>query len=216
MSNAQIRVLLVDDHAVVRAGYHRFLEKHADIRVVAEAEDSEQGYRAFCDHRPDVSIVDLSLPGAGGLELIRRIYTRDADAAMLVFTMHDDALFALRALDAGAKGYVTKSNSPGVLVDAVMQVARKKIFLSPDITEQIALRRVTREQDPFSTLSGREFEIFRMLTEGQSIVEIGAVLCLSHKSIANYQTHIKQKLGVNSIAGLVHIAIKHGVIKVAS
>jgi two-component system, NarL family, invasion response regulator UvrY len=215
MPNEPIRVLLVDDHAVVRAGYHHFLEKHADIRVVAEAEDGEQGYREYCEHRPDVSIVDLTLPGAGGLELIRRIYTRDADVAVLVFTMHEDALFALRALDAGAKGYVTKSNPPSVLIDAVMQVARKKIFLSPDITEQIALRRVTREQDPFSALSSREFEIFRMITEGESITDISTALCLSQKSIANYQTQIKQKLNVTSIAGLVHIAIKHGVIKVA-
>ena len=110
MASSMINVMLVDDHAVVRAGYHRFLEKHADIRIVAEAENADQCYAGFCEFRPDVSIIDLSLPGTGGIELIRRILARDPDAGMLVFSMYDDALFALRALDAGAKGYVTKSS----------------------------------------------------------------------------------------------------------
>ena len=209
-----INVMLVDDHAVVRAGYHRFLEKHADIRIVAEAENADQGYAGFCEFRPDVSIIDLSLPGTGGIELIRRILARDPDAGMLVFSMYDDALFALRALDAGAKGYVTKSSAPSVLVDAVKHVASKKLFLSPDIMQQIALRRISREQDPFAALTSREFEIFRLLAKGQSIAEIGVLLNLSQKSIANYQTQIKQKLGVTSIAGLVHIAIKYNIISI--
>ena len=209
-----INVMLVDDHAVVRAGYHRFLEKHADIRIVAEAENADQGYAGFCEFRPDVSIIDLSLPGTGGIELIRRILARDPDAGMLVFSIYDDALFALRALDAGAKGYVTKSSAPSVLVDAVKHVASKKLFLSPDIMQQIALRRISREQDPFAALTSREFEIFRLLTKGQSIAEIGVLLNLSQKSIANYQTQIKQKLGVTSIAGLVHIAIKYNIINI--
>ena len=209
-----INVMLVDDHAVVRAGYHRFLEKHADIRIVAEAENADQGYAGFCEFRPDVSIIDLSLPGTGGIELIRRILARDPDAGMLVFSMYDDALFALRALDAGAKGYVTKSSAPSVLVDAVKHVASKKLSLSPDIMQQIALRRISREQDPFAALTSREFEIFRLLTKGQSIAEIGVLLNLSQKSIANYQTQIKQKLGVTSIAGLVHIAIKYNIINI--
>ncbi len=190
------------------------LEKHADIRIVAEAENADQGYAGFCEFRPDVSIIDLSLPGTGGIELIRRILARDPDAGMLVFSMYDDALFALRALDAGAKGYVTKSSAPSVLVDAVKQVANKKLFLSPDIMQQIALRRISREQDPFAALTSREFEIFRLLTKGQSIAEIGVLLNLSQKSIANYQTQIKQKLGVTSIAGLVHIAIKYNIINI--
>lgn len=214
MASSMINVMLVDDHAVVRAGYHRFLEKHADIRIVAEAENADQGYAGFCEFRPDVSIIDLSLPGTGGIELIRRILARDPDAGMLVFSMYDDALFALRALDAGAKGYVTKSSAPSVLVDAVKHVASKKLFLSPDIMQQIALRRISREQDPFAALTSREFEIFRLLTKGQSIAEIGVLLNLSQKSIANYQTQIKQKLGVTSIAGLVHIAIKYNIINI--
>ena len=214
MASSMINVMLVDDHAVVRAGYHRFLEKHADIRIVAEAENADQGYAGFCEFRPDVSIIDLSLPGTGGIELIRRILARDPDAGMLVFSMYDDALFALRALDAGAKGYVTKSSAPSVLVDAVKHVASKKLFLSPDIMQQIALRRISREQDPFAALTSREFEIFRLLAKGQSIAEIGVLLNLSQKSIANYQTQIKQKLGVTSIAGLVHIAIKYNIINI--
>ena len=214
MASSMINVMLVDDHAVVRAGYHRFLEKHADIRIVAEAENADQGYAGFCEFRPDVSIIDLSLPGTGGIELIRRILARDPDAGMLVFSIYDDALFALRALDAGAKGYVTKSSAPSVLVDAVKHVASKKLSLSPDIMQQIALRRISREQDPFAALTSREFEIFRLLTKGQSIAEIGVLLNLSQKSIANYQTQIKQKLGVTSIAGLVHIAIKYNIINI--
>lgn len=208
-----IKVLLVDDHAVVRAGYRRFLEAHADVQVVAEADSAEAGYGAFSRCRPDVSIVDLAMPGLGGLELIRRILAREPDAALLVFSMHDESLFAMRALEAGAKGYVTKGSAPEVLVEAVRQVARRKLFLSPDVMRELALRQVTREQDPVAALSAREFEIFRLLTEGQSVARIAETLSLSQKSVANYQTHIKQKLGVETTAGLVHLAIRCGIIR---
>lgn len=208
----KLKLLLVDDHAVVRAGYRRFLEQQGDVQIVAEADSAERGYQSFCDSLPDVSVIDLSMKGAGGLELIRRILSRDPDANILVFSMHEDAQFALRSMEAGARGYVTKSCPPNVIVDAVRQVAQKKIYLSPDVMQLIALRRVTQQSEPLDALSQREFEIFRLLAEGQGLAEISRALCISQKSVANYQTQIKQKLGANSATELVHIALRHGVI----
>ncbi len=208
----KLKLLLVDDHAVVRAGYRRFLEQQGDVQIVAEADGAERGYQSFCDSLPDVSVIDLSMKGAGGLELIRRILSRDPDANILVFSMHEDAQFALRSMEAGARGYVTKSCPPNVIVDAVRQVAQKRIYLSPDVMQLIALRRVTHQSEPLDALSQREFEIFRLLAEGQGLAEISRALCISQKSVANYQTQIKQKLGANSAAELVHIALRHGVI----
>lgn len=210
---AAIRVLLVDDHAVVRAGYHRLLAQGPQVQVVAEAEGAESGYAEFCAHRPDVSIVDLTLPDGGGLGLIRRIHARQSSAAVLAFSMHEDALFAMRAFQAGARGYVTKKSAPEILVEAVQQVAGGKVFLSPDIAHQLARHDVGGACDPVETLSAREFEIFGLLADGRSIAEIAATLDLSAKTVANYQTQIKAKLGIDTTAGLVHLALHRGLIR---
>jgi DNA-binding NarL/FixJ family response regulator len=205
-----IRILLIDDHAVVRAGYHRFLERSADVSVIAEAADAEEGYAQFRRHEPDISILDLSLPGAGGLTLIGRIVAHQALARVLVFSMHEDAVFAARALQAGARGYVTKSSAPETLVDAVHHVYAGRSFLSPDIAQRLALG--SGDADPLAVLSAKEFEVFRLIAEGRSLAAIAAALSLSQKTIANYQTLIKEKLGASTIAALVHVALRHGVI----
>jgi DNA-binding NarL/FixJ family response regulator len=205
-----IRILLIDDHAVVRAGYHRFLERSADVSVIAEATDAEEGYAQFRRHEPDISILDLSLPGAGGLTLIGRIVAHQALARVLVFSMHEDAVFAARALQAGARGYVTKSSAPETLVDAVHHVYAGRSFLSPDIAQRLALG--SGDADPLAVLSAKEFEVFRLIAEGRSLAAIAAALSLSQKTIANYQTLIKEKLGATTIAALVHVALRHGVI----
>jgi DNA-binding NarL/FixJ family response regulator len=205
-----IRVLLIDDHAVVRAGYHRFLERSADVRVVAEAADAEQGYAQFRQYEPDVSIVDLSMPGAGGLALTRRILAHQPLARVLVFSMHEDALFAARALQAGARGYVTKNSAPETLVEAVHQIYAGRSFLSPDIAQRLALG--GGDADPLAVLSAKEFEVFRLIAEGHSVAAIAAALSLSQKTVANYQTLIKEKLGATTTAALVHVALRHGVI----
>jgi len=203
-----IRILLVDDHAVVRAGYRRFLERSDDVSVVAEAADAAQGYVLFRRHAPDVSVVDLSMPGAGGLELIRRIVAHEPLARVLVFSMHAEAVFAARALQAGARGYVTKRSAPETLVEAVRQVHADRSFLSPDITLAFG----GGDADPLAVLSAKEFEVFRLIAEGRSVADIAAALSLSQKTVANYQALIKNKFGAATTAALVHVALRHGVI----
>lgn len=207
-----INVLLIDDHAVVRAGYRRLLEDTPDIRVVAEAEDGQTGYQDYTVFSPDVVVMDLSLPGMTGLEAIRRIRARDPKACILVFSMHEEAVFAERALEAGALGYITKSSAPDVLIEAVRAVVAGRIYLGPDIARRIATRKASGAGDPLALLSPREFEIFRLLAEGRTVNDIAEHLCLSYKTVANYSTQVKSKLNAASMAELVHLAIRHGVI----
>jgi two-component system invasion response regulator UvrY len=206
-----IRVLLVDDHAVVRAGYHRFLERTNRVSVVAEAAEPEQGYALFLQHAPDVAIVDLSLPGGGGLELIRRMVAHEPTARVLVFSMHEDPAFASRALHAGARGYVTKRSTPETLVEAVLQLFSGHSFLSPDMAQDLAVR--NSKAHPLGVLSTKELDIFRSIAEGQSVAQIAAGLNLSQKTVANYQTMIKEKLGASTSTTLVHLALRYGVIE---
>lgn len=208
-----MNVLLIDDHAVVRAGYRRFLEQSATIRVIAEAASAEEGYAAYCRSRPDVTVMDLSMPGMGGLQLIGRIRSRDPEAVILVFSMHEEALFAARALQAGARGYISKNSAPETLVQAVNAVIRGAVFMSPDIARQFPRGNLADWADPLAALSLREIEILSRIAEGRSIAEIALVMNLSQKTVANYQTQIKEKLGVNTVAALVHLAIRHGLVK---
>lgn len=207
-----ITVLLVDDHAVVRAGYRRLLEQHPGVRVVAEAGSGEQAYQCFVRERPDVVVMDLKLPGMGGLEAIRRILRRDPGARILVFSMYEEALFAERAMQAGAVGYITKSSAPEVLIEAVERVSSGRIFLGPDIREELALAERKREANPLGKLSPREFEVFRLLAEGRGTADIARLLGVSYKTVANYSTGLRNKLQVSTTAELVHLAIQHGVV----
>lgn len=209
-----IRILLIDDHAVVRAGYRRFLDRSNLVTVVAEGENAEQGYALFRQQAPDVSIVDLSMQGVGGLELIRRIVAHSPQARVLVFSMHEEAVFAERALQAGARGYVTKQSAPDVLVDAVHAVHAGRRFLSPDMAQQLTLRKM--DEHPVTALSAKEFEVFRLIAQGQSVANVANTLNLSLKTVANHQTHVKEKLGASTSTALVHIAFRHGVIALSA
>ncbi|MFA7279841.1 MAG: response regulator transcription factor [Sterolibacterium sp.] len=204
-----IRILLIDDHAVVRSGYRRFLERSTDIRVVAEAENAEQGYLEFRQQQPDVTVLDLSMPGSGGLALIRKLIAHEPQACILVFSMHEEAVFAARSLQAGARGYVTKNSAPETLIEAVRRVHAGHSFLSPDIAPRLL---GSAEADPLAVLSVKEFDIFRLIAEGQTLAEISEAMNLSQKTVANYQTLIKEKLGAPTIAALVHVALRHGVL----
>jgi DNA-binding NarL/FixJ family response regulator len=206
-----IGVLLVDDHAVVRAGYRRYLEQSADIRLVAEAASAEEGYAAYCRTSPHVSVVDLSMPGASGIQLMSRIIARDPNAGVIAFSMHDERLFVTQALAAGARAYVTKNSAGETLVEAVREIHAGRSFLSPDIRELMASAR-PRMPGPDS-LSPREFEVFRLLAQGHSVTKIAEGLNLSQKTVANHQTQIKEKLGVTTTAALVHLALGSGLIK---
>jgi two-component system invasion response regulator UvrY len=204
-----IRVLLVDDHAIVRAGFRRLLEQQPEMRVVAEAADAEQAYSLFIDHRPDVVVMDVSMPGVSGLEAIRRMMGREPSARILVFSMHEHAPLAERAVQLGARGYVTKSESPDTLVAAITSVAAGKLYLSPEIAKSIAILKLTGGADPVKELNAREFEIFRLFVSGRPMVDIAQMLNLSRKTVANYHTLVKQKLGITSDVELVLLAVRH-------
>lgn len=207
-----IRILLVDDHAVVRAGYRRLLECAPGYTVVAEAASAASGYRRFLEHLPDVVITDLSLPGVGGIELLRRLCARRPGLRALAFSVHEEPLFVERALAAGALGYVSKRAAPDTLIAAVEAVANGREFLSPDVAH--CRRSQAQPGDVLRRLSQREFEIFRQIAEGRSVREIATALCISGKTVSNHCTQIRLKLGMRSPAEMARLAILAGVVHV--
>ena len=211
----EINVILIDDHAVVREGYRRLLERDSYIKVVAEGETGNEGYRLICDHLPDVVVMDITLPGMSGIEVTRRVLTRVPEQKILIFSMHEEIIFVNRAFQAGAKGYVTKSAAPEVLIDAVRQVAMGKLYLSSEMAQLIAAQTIPGGEQNIDLLSGREFEIFRLLVQGQSLHEISEALHIAYKTVANYQSNIIQKLGATTAAQIVRIALDHGIISSA-
>lgn len=212
--NARATIMLVDDHAIVRQGYRTLLEKQATLRVVAEAGDGADAYRLYQEMRPDLVIMDLTLPRMGGLEGIRRILQWDSHARILVFTMHHNAAYAVQAMRAGAKGYMTKTGAPQDLVQAVFDVLQGKIALSADIDHELALSRIAEAGSVIDELTPREFDILRMLLTGKTVEDIAGILHLSRKTVANTHYQIKNKLGVSSDIALVLIALRHGVLEV--
>ena len=208
MTNSTIKVLLVDDHAVVRAGYKRYLELDVKIEVVGEAEHGEQAYALLSELKVDVMVMDLSMPGRGGLESIRHILQRYPEQRILVFTMHENPALAAQALRAGAKGYLTKSVSPDLIVDAIHQIMQGGQPIDIDLAA--AIKQSELESAPHLQLAPREFEIFRLLANGQSVDEIGQRLHLGLKTVSNYQTSIRQKLGVTTAIELHQYARQYG------
>jgi DNA-binding NarL/FixJ family response regulator len=206
-------IVLVDDHAVVRAGVKRLLEQEPLFEVIGEAESGEKAYQIFGELKPDVMVMDLSMPGMGGVEGIRRILMRYEKAKILVLSMHEDLSFANQALKLGAKGYLTKNTLADDLVKSIETVIQGDVFLSDEIAKKMAMQSISGNQDPVHELSAREFEIFRLLAEGLDIDAIASTLNISSKTVSNYQTMIKQKLNINTPIELIRYAIKVGVIK---
>lgn len=209
----KVTIVLVDDHAVVRAGVRRLLEQESLFEVIGEAESGEKAYQIFSELKPDVMVMDLSMPGMGGLEAIRRILMRHERAKILVLSMHEDLSFANQALKLGAKGYLIKNTLGDDLVKSIQTVSRGEVFLSDEIAKKMAMQSISGGQDPIHELSAREFEIFRLLAEGLEIDTIATTLNISSKTVSNYQTMIKQKLNINTPVELIRYAIKVGVIK---
>ena len=209
----KVTIVLVDDHAVVRAGVKRLLEQEPLFEVIGEAESGEKAYQLFGELNPDVMVMDLSMPGMGGLEAIRRILIRHEKAKILVLSMHEDLSFANQALKLGAKGYLIKNTLGDDLVKAIETISRGEVFLSDEIAKKIAVSSINERQDPVHDLSAREFEIFRLLAEGLEVDAISTTLNISPKTVSNYQTMIKQKLNINTPIELIRYAIKVGVIK---
>lgn len=213
MNTAKLRIMLVDDHVVVRASIRRLLEHYPDFEVIGEAESGEKAYQLFGELLPDVAVIDLSMPGMGGLEAIRRILARYEAARILVLSMHESVAFASQALKAGARGYLAKSSLAEELVSALREIAAGQNYLSAELARKIALQSLSGEGDPIHQLSAREFEVFRLLAEGYDVEAISSMLKISNKTVANYQTAIKQKLGINSPIELVRFAMRCGLIE---
>ena len=207
-----IAILIVDDHPVVREGYRRLLERQSGYRVVAEAENAADAYRVYKATSPTVAIMDLSLPGPSGLEAVRHIRQWDGQARILVFTMHQGASFALKAFEAGASGYITKSSAPEELVRAVATVARGGRAVSADIAMEIAAERLAGKRSPLDDLGPREVEVLHLVASGMATEAIAAALNLSPKTIQNYHYGIKAKMGARNDAHLVWLAIGAGLL----
>ncbi len=201
-------IVLVDDHAVVRAGVRRLLEQEPLFEVIGEAESGEKAYQIFGELKPDMMVMDLSMPGQGGLESMRRILQRYPEQRVLVFTMHENAALAVQALRAGASGYLTKSMPPERMVAAIFQVMRGEKPIADDLAAAVA--EAEKESAPHLELAPREFEIFRLLANGHTVDEIGQRLHLGSKTVANYQSSIRQKLGVYTSIELHQYAKRQG------
>ncbi len=212
--NKRTKVLLVDDHAVVRAGFKLLLSAVSSMEVTAEADCGEQAIQLYQQFQPDVVVMDLSMPGIGGLEAIRRIIQRDERANILVFSVHNEQVYVRRALNAGAKGYITKNSAPEILVEAI-----EIIQLGQQYVEQglfVEVMGIPAEHDYLKIIenfSVREFDIFRLLAKGLTAHKIADELCLGYKTVANYATQIKKKLQVSSVTELAHVAVMLGVLK---
>jgi two-component system invasion response regulator UvrY len=202
-----MKILLVDDHAVVRAGVRRLLATEPDVAIL-EAESSPIALDLYRRERPDLVILDLNLVGSSGLELLRRLLQTDKAAKVLILSMHSESVYAARALQAGARGYVSKSAGAEELVDAVRQVARGGHYVEREISAELAIGKFSAA-DPFDRLTTREVDILRLLGEGQSYAQIAAAVGVSYKTIANASGVIKEKLAVETTADLIRLSIEN-------
>ena len=208
-----IRVLLVDDHAVVRMGFRLLLQSVAEMSVVAEADSGEAACRLYLELEPDVVVMDLAMPGMGGLEALRRIRARHAQAQVLTLSAHDDPMHARRALQEGALGFLSKRSAPEALLEAVAVVAAGRRYLDPELAQKLALAEIDGgTKSPVERLSEREFEVFVRLAGGATVQRIATDLNLSASTIGTHLYNIKQKLGVVNQSELTLIAIRHGLI----
>ena len=204
-----MKILLVDDHAVVRAGLRGLLATMSRTELV-EAATGEDALALVRAARPDLVILDLNLPGIGGLELVRRLLAEDRTARLLVLSMHAEPLYAARAIEAGARGYLSKNAAPEELLRAVRKVAEGGRYIENDIAQELAMRTVSAT-NPLGQLADRDLEILRYLAEGRSMTEIAGALGLSYKTVANACSQIKAKLGVARTADLIRIAVEMSV-----
>jgi len=206
-----IRIQIIDDHEVVRRGLNLLLSSMPGIEVICESDSGEKGYTDYFTHHPDIVLLDLKMPGEGGMNTLRRLLVRDAKARVVILTMFDDVVFPKRALEAGALGYVTKSATPEVLEGALRLVMQGRRFVEPHLAQAIVLNS-ERADGPSSILSTREFEVFTMLARGDTVREIAVYLHLSPKTVNVHRANILKKLNVNNAAKLALIAVRHGVL----
>ena len=209
---SQINVMLVDDHAVVRMGFKMLLESASEIRVIAEAENGEAGIKGYVEHKPDVVVMDITMPGIGGMEAIERILAKDSNAKILVLSAHEDSVHPKRVLNAGAMGYLTKRSAAEELIKAIRTVAGGKKYIEASVAQQMAIQQLSGEQNPVDVLSEREFEVFMSLAKGKTTNEIAETLFLSPRTVGTHLYNIKQKLNANNSAEIALIAMRSGLI----
>lgn len=205
-----MRVLIVDDHPIVVSGCRALFADDSDIELL-QAVDADSGERAFVDEQPDICVIDVNLPTASGFELARRILARRSDARIIMFSMNEDPVFAARAIEGGAKGYVSKNADPQDLVEAVREVGRGGSFLPAAMARSLAFAGPALSQGPLAKLNAREIEILRLLGAGKSLAEIACMVHASYKTVANTSSLIRQKLGARSSGELVRFAIESGI-----
>jgi two-component system invasion response regulator UvrY len=209
-----IRVLLVDDHAVVRTGFRLLLQSLAEISVIAEAESGEAACQRFFELEPDVVVLDLAMPGMGGLEALRRIRARHPEARVLALSAHDDPMHARRALREGAMGFLSKRSAPEALVEAVTAVAAGRRYIDMSLAQKLALAEIEgTAKPPIEQLSEREFEVFIRLAQGATVQKIAEDLKLSASTVGTHLFNIKQKLQVGNQSELTLVAIRNGLIE---
>ena len=207
MTETHSTVMLVDDHAVVRTGYRMLLELTGEFSVIAEVETGDQALHEYEQFRPDVVVMDLNLPGTSGIEATRKIILGHPEAKILIFSIHDESIYVTRAFDAGASGYICKSCAPQEMVQAVRAIASGCVYVGTGLSNP-ASRRGKHQNDPLRFLSPREFEVFQLLGKGLGTRDIADTLNLSSKTVSNYSTLIKEKLGLSSSVELVKVAIQ--------
>lgn len=209
-----IRVLLVDDHAVVRTGFRLLLQSHAEFAVAGEADSGEAACRRYVELEPDVVVMDLAMPGMGGLEALRRIRAHHPDARVLALSAHDDATHARRALREGALGFLSKRGAPEALIDAVTTIAAGHRYLDHEVAQKLAVaEHAGSDQPPTERLSEREFEVFMRLARGMTVARIAEDLKLSASTVGTHLYNIKQKLGVSNQSELTLLAVRYGLIE---
>jgi DNA-binding NarL/FixJ family response regulator len=210
-----IKVLLADDHSIVRAGLRRIIEESGEMEVIAEAADGREAIRKAHDHLPDVAVIDISMPNVDGLEVIRQLRNEDPKLPILVLTMHEEGQYVVRAIEAGAMGYVTKQSAPEQLVKAIRKVHDGHRYLTDEAAEALALRvaKGTHGRSPLETLSMRELQVLRRLALGNTNREIARAYHISIKTVDTYRSRILKKLDLRNNADLSRFAIQNGLIE---
>ena len=210
----KIRLMLVDDHAVVRVGFRMLLNASSEIEVVDEADSGEAAYQRYPEVKPDVVVMDLAMPGMGGIETVRRLLARDPHARVLILSAHEDTAHLKRVLKVGALGYLSKRSAPEDLIGAVRTVAAGRIYLDADLARKLAMQDLSGgTASPVEALSEREFTVFIQLARGQSVNQIAETLCLSPNTVGTHLYNVKQKLGASNQAELALIAVRNGLIE---
>ena len=209
---ATIKVMLVDDHAVVRMGFRLLLQEAAAIEVVAEAATGEEALKRYGELKPDVVVMDISMPGMGGMEAVTRLVAKDPGVKVLILSAHEDSIHPPRLLKAGALGYLSKRSAPEELIQAIERVAAGNVFIDATLAQTLAVQNLAGLQNPVEVLSDREFEIFMLLAKGQSVVHIATTLFLSPRTVGTHLYNIKQKLKAANSAELTLIALHNGLL----